>query len=264
MKLVLLLFFYIPYILSSDPYNSTTNDNDTTASRNRFSYSFTPSRPVAVSSSGVGYCFPFGICTLQTVLTEHSFIALESALMKDLFLTVAGDDCSNVRNTTCGILYGLKVPSTGPIKVNAYVGRTKELQWQVFQKTVDYYCLKSVKYNAYLYINGEDCQQLNSDKECGKVSLFKSDERCNNKFGWKVNMLSNSYVLESLDFPNVYLFFNARACVQGLSVNQNCGRVTGHYFNNMNAILSNVLFRGGFWNIPYQRSLLRSSGLRGN
>jgi hypothetical protein len=246
----------------SNGNNSNNGNNDNSGNPNTFSY--TPSRPVVRdSSTGIGWCFPLGICRRQNALTENSIIALESSLMYDLYLSSVANDCNNTTTGPCGTVYGYQAPLMTQNRTEGFVKEHVELQWEVLQKSVDYFCLKSVKYNAYLYISGQDCQQTGGlPQECGQVTLYKNVSECEETYGWDVTFILNFYVLRSIQFPDVYLFFNSTGCQMGRQVAMGCGKVVGHYFKNINDVIGSLMYQAAFWNIPYQQAPNRSSLLR--
>jgi hypothetical protein len=239
--------------------NNEVDNSDSTSSGNPNTFSYTPSRPVVRdSSTGVGWCFPFGICRRQNALSDRSIIALESSLMYDLYLSSVDNGCTNTTGP-CGTVYGYLTPYMQQNKTETFIKQHVELQWEVLQKSVDYFCLRSVKHNAYLYLSGQDCQETGgSPQECGRVILYKNGNDCQKTFGWDVTFISNYYVLRSVQFPDVYLYFNATGCQVGRAASMACGKVVGHYFKNIDECVSSVLYQGAFWNIPYQRGRIRT------
>jgi hypothetical protein len=249
---------------NTDASNNTTNGNsgNNGNSDNPNAFSWTPSHPVVRNpNTGVGWCFPLGICRLQSALSDHSIIALESSLMPDLFLSAVDNGCNTMTNGPCGTVYGYLTPYLQQNRTEAFIKKNVNLQWEVTQKSVDYFCIRSVRYNAYLYLSGQDCQGALS-QECGMIKLYKSD-KCQKSFGWDVTFISNYYVLRSVQFPDVFLYFNSTGCTSGHDYPMGCGKVVGHYFKNINDALSSTLYQGAFWNVPYQRAPMRSHLRRG-
>jgi hypothetical protein len=97
--------------------------------------------------------------------------------------------------------------------------------WQAIESQ-EYFCFKSVEWYALLGFEGHDCLNITSKKECGRANLYKS--KCSDTYGWRVGFVENNYILQPLNFPDVYLYFNTQDC-QPLS--KKCGRVVGHFFD---------------------------------
>jgi hypothetical protein len=229
-------------------------------------YTFSREPAVAIDpETGMGICAPFGICsppsgTTRNVLTPGSAITFESRIMNDLYIIGDGSNCSTTQNGICGSVNGIRVPST-LANITAVSQRT-ELQWRVLQ-TGDFYCLRSVQFNAYLYLSGGGCANTNSNGECGKVNLFKTNNTCSRDYGWTVTMVQNNYVLQSVRYPQVYFFLNGQGCDRAQSVDlttfrlgQNtgmCGYAAGYYVANTRNVLGyvNDAYSGIYFKIPF-------------
>jgi hypothetical protein len=190
--------------------------------------------------------FCLGLCWQQNILTNGSTIAFETSLMSNLFIGADGLNCANRTTGRCGSLYGIQIPLTGGT-INTIIPTHRNVQWLV-QQSGDFYCFRNVLSDAYLYLSGSRCRNMTSNMTCGSAYLYRST-LCNNRIGFKIAMFQNYYILQSVLNPNLYLFFNTQGCIAG---SQRCGSLVGYWFNNIDNIRSNAIYRGAYFNIPYQ------------
>jgi hypothetical protein len=191
--------------------------------------------------------FCVGICFQQNLLTKGTTIALEASLMNNLFLGTDGSNCTFTEGR-CGSVFGVHIPMTS--NINTLIPQYKNVQWLV-DTTNDFYCFRNAQADAYLYLtSGSRCRSMATNGLCGMTYLYKSGQGCNKLFGWKLVMIDNNVVLQSVHNPNLYLFINKQGCVSG---SNRCGSVNGFYFKAIEDIRSNNAYRGAFFNIPYQQ-----------
>jgi hypothetical protein len=119
----------------------------------------------------------------------------------------------------CGTVFGINIPSLVNIKANNLtnlLSQNKTVHWQI-QKSKDFFCFRHHIFDAYLTLDGDDCVNLNEHKRCGIVNLHKvRDMKCIRDFGWRITMVQNFYILQSIKYPNVYLFLSGERCQQQL------------------------------------------------
>jgi hypothetical protein len=180
--------------------------------------------------------FCLGLCWQQNVLTNGATIAFESVLMNNLFIGA----------NQSGPLFGVHIPMTGGT-INSIIPTHKNVQWLV-QQSGDFYCFRHVLSNDYLNLTGSRCMNLNSNQACGTASLSNATS-CSRNLGFKIAMYQNWYILQHAQNPNLYLFFNNTGCVSGST---HCGSIVGYFFKSIEDIRTNNIYRGAYFNIPYQ------------
>jgi hypothetical protein len=151
-------------------------------------------------------------------LQDNMILALESANLKNLFVGIDAQNCQSVQEGKCGTIFGVNLPISGQSNnISNFLQKYKELEFSLVKQN-DFFCLKFPQYNAFLSLEGNDCQNLNSPKQCGNVILHKmKDMKCSNEMGWRITQFQNYYILQSVQYPNVYLYFNAQNCQQQFS-----------------------------------------------
>jgi hypothetical protein len=223
-------------------------------------------------------CFIYSLALKTTQMEEPlsagTTIILESGDMVHFYLAANGTACANATDSMCGFLYGNNITYTGS---TVDLSRRRDLQWYVMKQD-DFYCLRSVEFNAFLFMDGRSCRSQGTARTCGTPTLYKSSvQNCTDIYGWRVNMVQNYYILQSVLHPDVYLFLNGDGCEQGnivqvvaptppvrrgtrnvappappMPVNR-CGSVSGLYARDMMEVYSNDEFKWIFFNIPFKR-----------
>jgi hypothetical protein len=175
------------------------------------------------------------LCALEstTLIPTKTILTLESSNLPNSYLAAEGVNCPTILNVKCGKLYGLSLSK--PVTTTS-LNQHPEIQWELIKN--HFYCLKSVLYNAFLYLEGSDCNS--TKKQCGQGYLYKSTS-CTESYGWKITMLQNSYALQSFKYPKVYLFLNIKECKDDFV--GRCGNVMGLFVDstdNVKDVLFNV------------------------
>jgi hypothetical protein len=192
--------------------------------------------------------------TQQAELTEGAIVAFESGNARNLYLAADGRGCLDIQHGRCGSLYGYKdIEQT--IDTNTLIEQSKELQWTVL-KYQDFYCFRSVMFKAFFTLDASDCRE-NMITPCGSTYLFKTTNECAKLYGWRIRMVGNSYVLQSVQFNNVFLYLNGESCLslEGTSMHISlswCGSAVGLYLKNIENLRPNNVNKWVFYNIPYQ------------
>ena len=193
--------------------------------------------------------------TEQVSLINGAHIALESGVLDNFYITASGRDCMNINEGKCGSVYGLHVPrmvNVTTIDYNTLLTPHTNLLWTLVG-TQDFFCLQNLQFNSFLSIEGTSCLNLTGDRQCGRLYLHKLNNMiCTQQYGWRIRFIQNYYVLESVQFPGVYLYFNLNACsgLQNSRVLRRCGTVFVHSFRNItNISITNNIYRWIFFNI---------------
>jgi hypothetical protein len=193
-------------------------------------------------------------------LVDNMSIALESGVLANFYIAYSGRDCLNIHEGRCGMIYGLNIPlsaSTTGVIDYSLLNKYSNIQWTLV-KSQDFFCLRSVGFDAFLELDGANCLNRTSDVQCGRLYLHRlATMTCSNLFGWRIVFIGNYYALQSVQFPNVYLYFNLSSCqhmVASSRFMRRCGIIQSHFFRNVSAIntsllSSNVLYRWIFFNI---------------
>jgi hypothetical protein len=189
--------------------------------------------------------------TLQITLKEGMIMGIESGVLQNLYLTIFESNCAGVQEGVCGSVFGSIIPTSNTSLLNIVLRSKKNIQWNVL-KSDNFYCFKSEQANAFLSLYAQDCSNLNENKQCGTIILNKlKDMKCSQNNGWKIAVVRNNYILESAQFPNVYLYLDGRKCQQPQNFNmrvtnannisnlRNCGIAAGFYLKNNSDLYNN-------------------------
>jgi hypothetical protein len=198
--------------------------------------------------------FLFTISYSQINLQEGLQFGLESNALKGLFLAAEGGDCLNIQEGRCGTVWGINLSSelaTGTL--DQIFRRHKEIHWSLLQAE-DYFCIKSDTYDALFSLEeGEDCAGIREGYRCGLGALRKTvDMKCTRNYGWRINYVQNSYVLQSARYPNLYFYFSGKDCQRinrlrfvnrgaterDVMNTRKCGSVVGLHLNNIQNVLT--------------------------
>jgi hypothetical protein len=153
----------------------------------------------------------------QINFTENMTIALESGIIQGLYLAAEGKKCLNIHEGRCGKVFGtnpLNVANLSGNDLNNILKQQLNIHW-IISKSEDFFCLRHQQLNAFLSVEGKSCANLNQNKRCGSINLHKlKDIKCTRDFGWRINLVQNFYILQSVKYQNVYLLLNGQACQQ--------------------------------------------------
>jgi hypothetical protein len=151
----------------------------------------------------------------QGILQDQKMIVLQSGHKDNLYLGV-----------TNGRLLGINIPIATPQNITSVINQHNEIHFQL-HKHQDFWCLKPHTINGFLQLEGDDCRNITTPKACGRVTVHRFDTLdCSNLYGWRIRFVNNFYVLESVQFPGVYLYLNGM-------------RVVGYWFKNIDDIHTN-------------------------
>jgi hypothetical protein len=201
-------------------------------------------------------CALLFICTFSAAvrLRDDLVIAIESGFLDNFYMAVEGSNCQNMTEGKCGRIYGLGIPSSTNVSELKLLRLRQNVQWNLYKQD-DYFCLNSILFNGFLSIDGQSCLNRTSDVQCGNLFITKlRDMKCSSLYGWRITFINNHYVLQSVQFPNVYIYFNSENCtgLSNIATIQQCGNFMGHYIQNISSlqnINSSSLFRWIFFNV---------------
>jgi hypothetical protein len=206
----------------------------------------------------------FIICILLTFalsaqidLIDGQQLALQSSAINDLYLMANGQDCMSMdRDGRCGTIYGYHMPMAADMNINNLMNLNNGALFTLM-KNDDYFCLRSVPFTkSFLYLDGNDCMNINTDKMCGRMHLYRLNNMvCSTRFGFRIRMLGKNYIMQSVQYPNVYIYFNGMGCMSLANSHDNrrCGSFTGHMIRNISNIPLNLndtnMYRFMFFNL---------------
>jgi hypothetical protein len=177
-----------------------------------------------------------GVSWQQNLLQEGALISLESNTMKNFYLAARGNGCIGLETGRCGRLYAMSITNSTLLE------QTDKVHFKVI-KNQDYYCLKSNRFNALLGFEGQDCLNTTS-RDCGHSYLYRNSN-CTEEYGFKVGMVQNNYIIQSLRYPNAYLFLNTSNCHAN---SRFCGSLRGRYFSDQD-IENSLDFQKVYFNL---------------
>jgi hypothetical protein len=190
-------------------------------------------------------------------LREGLNFGLISGWLDNLYLSADGNDCLNIVDGKCGSIVGMNISTANNVDIWS---THKGIQWTLVHSD-DFFCIRSIPYNAFLYLEGQNCANLDKNQQCGVTSLFRTKEmNCIIDYGWRISMIQNYYVLQSVKYPNVYLYFNGQDCQRVTDVRK-CG-VFGFYLTNTQGILTSSIYKWVLFNLREisSESLISNSG----
>jgi hypothetical protein len=204
------------------------------------------------------------LCQPGLKFTNNMTIAIESGFVRNMYLAVEGDECLTMQQGKCGMAYGLNLPLSNLTTANIsdVLAQRPVFQFNLVQSQ-DFFCLKSVLLNSFLMLEGSDCSNITTKRECDKIVLYKvKGDNCTQVYGWRLKHIQNYYVLQSAQYPNVYFYFSAEKCLQagGINVPRNddgpnatrnfysfnlsdtraCGNLVGFFLNNVEKLQANL------------------------
>jgi hypothetical protein len=151
----------------------------------------------------------------QGILQDQRMIVLRSGHRDNLYLGVTG-----------GRILGINIPIASPQNITSVINQHNEIHFQL-HKHQDFWCLKPHTINGFLQLEGNDCRNITTPRTCGRVIVHTLDNLdCSNLYGWRIRFVNNFYVLESVQFPGVYLYLNGM-------------NVVGYWFKNVSDIHTN-------------------------
>jgi hypothetical protein len=113
--------------------------------------------------------------------------------------------------SNCGRFLGLPITFQGNLDV--ILSQNNPLHFQLIRGEQDFYCIRSRLYNAFLFLDGQQCSGINTEQQCGRVVLNNAN-KCERQFGWRIININNLYAFQSIAFPNIYLYFDNTGCSQ--------------------------------------------------
>jgi hypothetical protein len=196
-------------------------------------------------------------------------ITLESGIIQGLYLAAEGNKCLNIEQGRCGKVFGtnpLNITNLGVNDLKNILKQQINIHW-IISKSEDFFCLRHQQLNAFLSVEGKSCANLNQNKRCGSINLHKlKDIKCTSDFGWRINLVQNFYILQSVKYQNVYLLLNGQTCQQVRpeatqpihnnvgrillsGVNPGCGHPFAFHLMNTQNLQSNNQYRWALFNI---------------
>jgi hypothetical protein len=186
------------------------------------------------------------------VLQEGSKLAFESGPLYGVFLSVQGDDCATITEGRCGKIIGLNLyREVSYLSLNTIFTQNDVTNWSLVHNQ-DFFCIRNDKFDAFLTLFGDDCLNITTTgTQCGQIALFKTALGCTADYGWRITTINNSYVLQSVKYPNVYFYFDGSNCrrintesrsVRAEYIYKNrriCGQAVGVFMADTQGLLHN-------------------------
>jgi hypothetical protein len=213
------------------------------------------------------------LCQQGLNFTNNMTIAIEAGFVRNMYLAVEGDECLTLQQGKCGVAFGLNLPLSNITTANIsdVLAQRPEIQFSLVQSQ-DFFCLRSVKLNSFLMLEGPDCSNITTKRECGRVVLNKvQGDNCTQAYGWRFKYIQNYYVLQSAQYPNVFFYFSAEKCLQAGGINaprnddgpdaarnfysfnlpdtRACGNLVGFFLNDVENLQANVANNWAYLNI---------------
>jgi hypothetical protein len=195
----------------------------------------------------------------QVNLLDGQILGLESSFLNNFFISATGRDCLNMTEGRCGNVYGVQLPTIN-IDRNLFLTRHTNLLWTLVANA-DYFCLRNNQFNSFLFLDNTGFSiNPTADQIFGKLYLYRLNNMvCTPQFGWRISMIGNYYVLQSVQYPTIYLYFNIQRCLHMQNVTsrymRRCGGITGFSIRNILNVpttitgLQNNIYRFMFFNL---------------